>query len=186
MRWDDLFADLEAQLTAADDAAWEADVVDQARAERMSVKLTDRLRAHAGPLRVHLADGVVLRAVVAECGQDWLLLDGARAGAPAQEVLVPLAGLTHVEGLGSAALPADGPVSRRLSLNVVLRGLVRARSTVEIHCQGGPGPLTGTLDAAGADHVDLAAHPADLPRRPANVTALHAVRTAAIVRIRAS
>jgi len=163
-------------MAAADDAAWAADVADLARAERMSVHLVDRLRAQTAPVRAHLADGAAVTAAVSDCGQDWVLLG--------DDLLVPLTGVTHVEQLGSAATPAaDGPLARRLSLNVVLRGLVRRRAAVEVRCQGGA-YLTGTLDAVAADHVDLAAHDLDVPRRQANVRAVHAVRTAAIVSVR--
>ena len=69
MRWEALFADLEAQLEAARSAELSADVAELTRAERATVELSSRLRsAHgqvltvrSGPARV---TGTVLDAVI--------------------------------------------------------------------------------------------------------------------------
>jgi hypothetical protein len=46
------------------------------------------------------------------------------------------------------------------------------------------GALTGTLDRVGADHVELAEHPAGMPRRSEAVQGVTAVAIAAIAVVR--
>jgi hypothetical protein len=41
--------------------------------------------------------------------------------------------------------------------------------------------LVGTIDAVGADHLDLAEHPEGVPRRRGNVTAMTTVPFQALV-----
>jgi hypothetical protein len=48
----------------------------------------------------------------------------------------------------------------------------------------GDGPrLVGTIDAVGADHLDLAEHPEGLPRRRENVRTVATVPFAAVVAV---
>ena len=84
VRWEDLFCDLEAQLDAAADASWQADVSDQARAERGSVLIEERLRGARSPLRLRLVDGSRLTAGVTDAGEGWVLL--RRLGAEPWEI----------------------------------------------------------------------------------------------------
>ncbi len=46
------------------------------------------------------------------------------------------------------------------------------------------GTLTGTLDRVGADYVELAEHPADVPRRTEVVQGVRAVVIAAVAVVR--
>ena len=68
------------------------------------------------------------------------------------------------------------------SLGYALRALSRDRATVQVSVQGG-GPLLGTIDAVGADHLDLAEHLDGLPRRRENVRAVATVPFAALVAV---
>jgi hypothetical protein len=43
--------------------------------------------------------------------------------------------------------------------------------------------LAGTIDRVGSDHVDLAVHALDEPRRPESVTGVRTVLNSAIVRV---
>jgi hypothetical protein len=43
--------------------------------------------------------------------------------------------------------------------------------------------LTGTIDRVGGDHLDLAMHALDEPRRPESVTGIRTVVTSSVVRI---
>ena len=176
MRWERLFADLEAQAAAEERATWEIDVADLVRAEVGGLMLVDRLRAHVGaPLAWTFADGQGRAADLVELGADWVLLR-SRPG----EVLVPLGAVSSVAGLGRSAVVAERP--RGLRLTTVLRGLARDRQAVRVDLRGGT-VLTGTVDRVGADHLDLAVHPLDEPRRPGAVVEVRIVPTPAVLRI---
>jgi hypothetical protein len=183
VRWELLFADLEAQADAADRAGFEGDVVERVRAEHAALTLVARLRAHVGTtLAVRLADGDRVVARLRDVGADWALLDD---GAP---LLVPLAAICGVEGLSRRAVaePADdeacAPV-RRMRLTAVLRGLARDRGPVRVGLIGGD-VLTGTVDRVGADHLDVALHSGDGPRRAAVVRGVCVVALAGLVSVR--
>ncbi len=174
VRWDDLFADLEAQLEAVGRATWEADVAELARAERARVTLAERVAAHRDPIVVELAGGLRRTGRVADAGPDWLLLvdDGPDA-------VVPLAAVRGLVGLGHrAAGPAPGRV-RPLGLTAVLRALVRRRVPVRLLLDQAP-DATGTLDAVLADHLELAVHDPDVPRRASAVVGVRVVPLAAL------
>jgi hypothetical protein len=176
VRWEQLFADLEASLDAEDRAQFDAEVADLARAERAALTLADRIRAHAGGrLRLHLLDGDAVQGSVSEVGADWVLVTGATGA-----VLVPLAAVVGVEGLSRAATAA-GRV--RLGLGVALRALARDRCYVRIRLRG-VGDIGGTIDRVGADHLDLAVHPADEPRRVGAVSSVRTLPLAAILAVR--
>ena len=126
---------------------------------------------------LHLVDGSSHEGVVTDVAQQWLVLqDQATADrATADPVLVPLRSVISLVGLGAAAATTgrDG-VRRRISLSSALRALARDRSPVRLGLVDGSVPM-GTLDAVGADHVDLAEHPADQPRRAAAVRRVRTV-----------
>jgi len=149
-RWEQLFADLEAQLAAgrADEARW--DVAELTRAERARVALSDRLRAATGGrLRVVTTGGEAFDGVVLEAAAQWLLLD---LGA-SRRAVVPLAALRAVEGLGPRAAPPAGRLESALGLGHVLRALARDRVVVTVRTDAGT--VAGRLDRVGADHLDL-------------------------------
>lgn len=178
MRWEAFFDDLEGQAQARERAAWEAEVGDRVRAERLAVPLADRVRAARRPLGVRLLDGTATGGTVTDVGRDWFLLDPGAAG-----VLVPMASVAGLTGLSHDVDPGDGVVGRRLGLASVLRGLAQRRVEVSLALAGGP-PLHGTLDAVFADHVDLACHPAGEPRRRDAVRGTWSVRFAALMHLR--
>ena len=179
MRWEELFEDLEAVLAEQDRAAFDAEVADRERAERATLGLADRLRGQGGRgVRLRLLDGDQVEGYVGEVGEQWLTLDGAGA------LLVPLAAVGTVGGLGRSAAPDDAGLVRRLPLTVVLRGLSRDRATVRLRLLGGV-TLDGTIDRVGADHLDLAEHPVDEARRPSAVRGVVTVRVAALASVRA-
>ena len=179
MRWEELFEDLEALLDEQDRAAFDAEVADRERAERAALGLADRLRGQGGRrVRLRLLDGDQVEGEIGEVGEQWLTLDGAGA------VLVPLAAVGTVGGLGRSAAPDDAGLVRRLPLTVVLRGLARDRATVRLRLLGGVA-LEGTIDRVGVDHLDLAEHPVDEARRPSAVRGVVTVRLAALASVRA-
>ena len=178
MRWQHLFADLQAQFEAEEVALERAESASRTRAEVGAIGIADRLRGALG-LPLVLACGVAgtVSGVLVEVGPDWLLVedDGARS------CLVALRAVRSIAGLGrrTAAPEPAGSVRGRLDLRRALRGLARDRSAVQVLLDDGS-VLGGTLDRLGADYVELAEHPADLPRR---AEAVHGVRAVVIARI---
>jgi hypothetical protein len=178
MRWQQLFADLQAQFEAEEEALERAESASRTRAEVGAVGIADRLRGVLGlPLVLACGAAGTVSGVLAEVGPDWLLVedDGARS------CLVALGAVRSVAGLGrrTAAAEPAGPVRGRLDLRRALRGLARDRSAVQVLLDDGS-VLGGTLDRVGADYVELAEHPADLPRR---AEAVHGVRAVVLARI---
>lgn len=148
MRWDDLFADLEARLDAAHAADRADEVADRTRAERARVVLADRLRAHAGPVEILVRDGGSVRGEVRDAGPSWVLLaDGPR------EHVVPCHAVAAVTGLTDQVAVDAGVVLSRLGIGHLLRGIAQDRSLVRVRVAGAD--LVGRVDAVGADHLDL-------------------------------
>lgn len=195
MRWDRFFDDLEDQLASE----WEAErAALDTEAERLRlsrVQLSERLtqlaaRDGASPTvaSFDLADGATVRASVTGVGADWVAL--ALADGPGGAVVVPFAslgaiGLPHADLLRTARpAPPRSPLADRLTFGFVLRDLVRRRAGVAVHLVSGR-VLTGTIDRAGADHLDLAVHDQGAPRRADEVSGYRLVPFAAIAWIRA-
>lgn len=184
VRWERLFADLEAELEAAEHADLEAEVADRTRAELSQVRLVDRLRAVVdADLALTLPGAGAVRAVLREVGSEWVLVEEA----PGREALIPLARVLAIAGLRRAAAPpgSEGRVVSRLGLVTALRALVRDRAPVVVVLVDG-GAVHGTLDRVGADHVDVAEHPAGEPRRAGAVTGVRTVPLDAIALVRRS
>lgn len=171
MRWERFFEDLEDQL----DSEWEAEraaLDTEAERVRLSrIALRERLVALTAAgcgVSVDLADGTVLTGTVAAVGADWLAL-GSDTG-PAGVSIAPLASVSglavpHADLLASARRASAGSVLRqRMTFGFVLRDLARRRVPVTVHLATGRA-LSGTIDRAGADHLDLAVHDPGAPRR---------------------
>jgi hypothetical protein len=174
VRWQELFADLEAQLLAEQRRELQAEVADRTRRERADVTVLDRaVRSIGRPVTVVTGAGAV-RGTLDDLGKDWLLVqeDGRHAA------LVPLAAVTAMVGLADHSDDERG-MGRRFGVGVALRAIARDRATVAIHDVAG-GLATGTIDKVGADHLDLAEHPADAVRRADALTGHRVVPFAAI------
>jgi hypothetical protein len=182
MRWQQLFADLQAQFEAEEEALERAESASRTRAEVGAIALADRLRGATGlPLVLACGAAGSVSGVLIEVGPDWLLVEDVGA----RSCLVALGAVRSVAGLGrrTAAAEPAGPVRGRLDLRRALRGLARDRSAVQVVLDDG-GVLSGTLDRVGADYVELAEHPADLPRRAEAVQGVRAVVIARIAVVR--
>jgi hypothetical protein len=193
VRWDRLWEDLEDQL----DSEWEAErAALDSEAERLRLSrlgLRERLAVLADPgtaneIVVETADGSVLSGGVGAVGADWLGLDARPASA---RTLVPLSAILTV-GLGDADLlrtargtASDRPrgLAERMSLGFVLRDLARRRLAVGVRLIGGR-TLAGTIDRAGADHLDLALHEPGSARRTSAVTGYRVVPFTALAWVR--
>ena len=181
MRWEELFADLEAQVVAEARAELEAEVADRTRRELARLRVADRLRgAEASGREITvtvLGDGPV-SGRVGGVGPDWVLLVAGAA-----EALVVLAAIEGVTGLGpEAAEPgSEGAVGSRLGLGHALRAVLRDRAEVRLATRSGS-QVVGTLDRVGQDHLELCEHPPGEPRlrgarRLVPFTAIATVRT---------
>ena len=181
MRWDRLFDDLQAQLDADGQRELDLEVSDRTRRERAQVGLHERLIAHRGlGVELRLAAGAQVCGTVADAGLDWLLVhDRGERGS-----LVPFGAIVAITGLGVRAAAGQGVVTaKRFGLGYALRGLSRNRSVVSLADISGS-VTTGTIDAVGADALDLSEHPADVARRAENIVARRIVPFTAIVAIR--
>ena len=182
MRWQQLFADLQAQFEAEEVAVEQAESASRARAEVGALELADRLRGALGfPLALGCGSAGTVTGVLVEVGVDWLLVEGDGA----RQSLVALAAVRSVTGLGrrTAAPETAGQVRGRLDLRRALRGLARDRTAVQIVLDDG-GVLSGTLDRVGVDYVELAEHPVDVPRRSEAVQGVRAVVIGGIAVVR--
>jgi hypothetical protein len=191
VRWEELFADLSAQGAAGEAAEQAAEVADRGRWEAGRLGIAERLQGWAIERRLIIglpgADRVTgsLLAV----GHDWVALhDGTH------ECVVPLVAvrwikfagpvLTESPGGGSGREPLPGSSVRgRLGLVHAVRYLARDRAYLRIGLVDGE-TVCGTPDRAGLDHLELAQHPADVPRRASSVQATWIVPYAAIATIR--
>jgi hypothetical protein len=179
VRWDDLFADLEAQSDALEVAERAGEVAERTRIELAGIGLGDRLRGAVGTrVRLRLLGASTVDAVLTRVGPDWLLLT-----ADGRESVVAVTALVEVAGLGRASIPApDGAVHARLGLRSALRAIARDRSPVRIDLVSGAA-IDATLDRVGADFVEAARHAAGEPRRRGEVREVLLVPFAALAAV---
>jgi hypothetical protein len=158
MRWDALFADLEAEVEADAEAERRSEVADRTRSEFGRLRLIDRLQpllAEPGrSIRLGVPGGEVVAGSVLSLGADWVLLSQQGSS----ECFVPLGGVQWVEGLGPASAEPgwEGKVGARLGLRLPLRRIARDRSAVAISLLDGQ-IRHGRLARVAADHVVLEA-----------------------------
>ncbi|MBK5307456.1 MAG: hypothetical protein JJD92_12275 [Frankiaceae bacterium] len=184
MRWQALFDDLEAQAEAMAAAELRGEVSDRTRRELGLLRLADRLREGEGhPLAVTVWGAGAVHGRLVDAGIDWLLIEETGV----REVLVPLGSVLGISGIGArAAVPgSEGEVGRRLDLRWALRGLARDRAGVTVVLRDGSA-VTGTLDRVGADHVDIAEHPAGEPRRAGAVRQVRLIPLTALALLRST
>lgn len=179
MRWERLFADLEAQLEGELRRDLDAEVADRTRRELAQVDLGSRLSAQVGsPLTVTVRTGTVLQGDLRDVGADWLLVDRGRG-----EVLIPMAAVIGLTDLGVRA--RGDRTARRFGLGYAARLLARDRATVLVTDLSGL-RRSGTIDRVGGDFLDLAEHASGEPRRSANVLGRRTLPFAAVVTVESS
>jgi hypothetical protein len=205
MRWDDLFDDLEGQLEQELSAE---DVHVRAEEERLRIGrlgLRDRLAVLArqstpagsggtgavDTVDVVLTDGSAIALRLTSAGKDWIAGDVV-AGSPLRAgAIIPVTAIAAVtmtpaaSALSLRAEPSGGPsanLEARLGLPFVLRDLCRRRIAVDLVTSWTR--LHGTIDRVGRDHLDLAEHDADAPRRDGAVRRIRSIASAAIVIVR--
>ncbi|HVX42713.1 MAG TPA: hypothetical protein VHC49_02450 [Mycobacteriales bacterium] len=182
MRWERLFADLEAQLDATDEAEFAGEIVERTRVEIGAIRLVDRMRAAVGsPARISTLGSETVAGKVDRVGPDWILL-AERAD---RSALIPHAAITTVAGLGARTAPqTQDRVWGRLDLRYALRGLVRDRAPVAVTLTDA-GSVIGTIDRVGADYLEIAEHPAGEPRRSRTIRQVRTIPLGALAVVRA-
>jgi hypothetical protein len=158
-----LDGELASRAAAAERDDVDAEAGERRRADSAIVTLDQRLRGAAGSvLTVSLLGGHRLSGPFRDAGRDWLRLGQGR-----QDLLVRVAAILTVSGLGS--VPADDSRVGGVSPSVpgpghALRALMRARHPVAVLMVDSR-RVEGTLVQVGADAADLATHPVDRPPR---------------------
>jgi hypothetical protein len=191
VEWDHLFADLEGQLAAE----WEAErAALDAESERLRIsKLTlrDRLRALADEharMVLEPADGECWECTVHTIGADWI---GVVLTSDPRLRILPVAAISAIgvdhgallSSLATDAASSPPTVRERMTLGFVLRDLARRRTPVTV-ARRGADPQHGTIDRAGADHLDLAMHDAGELRRARSVRGFRMIPFDSLVWIR--
>jgi hypothetical protein len=162
MRWQELFADLEAQARSLERAEEEGEIADRTRGEVARVTLMNRLRAQlSGSVQLSIWGFGEVTGRLERAGSDWLLIQAV------DEMIVPVAAVLSLTDLPPDAVSAEGAgnVASGLRLTSALRAVARNRNPVVLTLRSG-GSLAGTPDRVGADFVDLALHDlGEAPRR---------------------
>ena len=182
MRWDRLFADLDAQLGAAEAAELAGEVGDRTRREVARLHLADRGRLAIGAeLSVGLGAAGSASGRLEREGPGWWLLSGTGG----IDQLVCTDAMTWVTGMPALAADPDAQsvVQARLGLNYALRGIARDRSPVTIVLRDAS-TCAGTIDRVGADFLDLAEHAPGEPRRSGAVRSARSIALSAIAVVR--
>jgi hypothetical protein len=180
MRWDVLFADLEAQMgseLAAEERALRAE---ELRVDRGRRDLASRVAdlGEAGDVALRLRDGTVVSVRPEAAGENWI---GATADHSRTRVIVPTSAI--VSASARERVSVDGRVVERttLGIRVLLRDLARRRRAVTITTP--VVSLHGTIDAVAGDHLELAVHAVGSARRPREVTAVELIPLTAIMSV---
>lgn len=188
VRWEALFDDLEAQL----DAEWaaerrrDAEEDERLRVARLTVR--DRLAAlcaDAAEVTVHTLAGPRTGTVTLVAG-DAVVITGANDEVASVIPLDAVAAVTLPAGPAAVrrsllAVP-DDTLTARIGFGYLMRQVARRRAVVRVHTLGG-GIITGTIDRAGADHLDIADHDPDDARRDENVRAVRLVPIGHVVSV---
>lgn len=179
MRWDELFRDLEGQLAAAEAAELTAEVADRTRRESALLTLADRVRGAVGsPVTLQVAGAGRVDGQLVDVGAQWLLV----ADEAGREVLVPLAAVLGLTGLGTRSATPTGQVAAGLGLGSALRALARDRARVTVQLVDGSS-VAGTVDRVGADFLEVS----DRSGEGRDVAAVvRTVATAAVATVRAA
>lgn len=193
VHWDRLFENLEGQLAAE----WECErAALDAESERLRIsrlELRNRLRmlcADSTPATLDLP-GHRIRTRLESLGADWVaavMTDGEASSSRAVRIipLHAIMGLSVDHGQLLASLDeSDSPtptLRERMTLGFLLRDFARRRVPVRIIILDGS-DLHGTVDRAGADHLDLALHDPGTARLAGAVRSFRMLPFAAVASI---
>lgn len=148
MRWDNLFAELEAEFDAAERDEAEAEIIEMVQAEMVTVSAADRFRAKQGSmLTVRLRNGENRSGEIREANLAWIMLHDDR-----RRYLIPYSAIAFAWPLAPVAGQASG-VSSRLTLGYALRAL--SAEGIEVHLLTNGGALRGVIGRVGKDFCDV-------------------------------
>lgn len=163
MRWERLFANIEAQEAAEALRAQEDSIAEMTRLLASEETLQERLLRRLGQdIGVKISGReALLRLSLAAVGKEWL--SGREAG---REVVLPLRHVIAIEpDLAQAERRAVDTRVLAVGFRSVLRELARQRMRVEVEMSAGRASFGGTIDQVGMDHCELVQHAADEFRR---------------------
>ena len=194
MRWDRLFEDLEGQLASE----WEAErAALDAESERLRISRLDlrgrlRMLCSAQARTVLTLAGIrPLPVRLDALGADWvaasdIAAEGARAARSIR--IIPLHAIRGIDVDHGTLLASLDPqdeqtevLRERMTLGFVLRDFARRRVPVRISTADEE--LHGTIDRAGADHLDLARHEPGRARLASEVSGFRIIPFATIVAV---
>ena len=179
MRWDALFADMEAQLASARQLVRDAEAAEQLRTDFAALELAGRLHSQTGrQLKVDLGLPGTFAGVLSHVGRGWVVLEGDRNSA-----VIALDHVVFIAGMDRFST-VDAPVAR-LGLASAVRGLSRDRAAVRVYPAGQPpaAALDGSVDRVGRDFFELSLTLRGEPRRQGNVRGVYTLALKAVAAI---
>ncbi len=182
MRWDDLFADLEAQADSMERTERSIEIGELTRIEVGSIGLLERLRPALGrDLRVRCLGGFAMSGPLVRVAPQWGLIDEGQG----RESVLALGSVISIAGLGRLSAPpgAGGAVESHLSIRQALRAVAADRSLAQLWLSDGS-VRSGTVDRVGKDFLELSLHAPGEARRSADVREVQLVRIAGLVALR--
>lgn len=182
MRWNDLFADLEAQMEFGQWQSVEQDAAELTRGMWAELTLMDRLRAAMGQqVRVVLQDGRMQPIQLQAVGPTWIGgVDDMSA------VIVLRDAILGVDADLKAATVPSRPLQAGPSVAAIYRALARRREAIQVVGRNGVVIAEGTIDRVGEDHIDVALHSRDEFRRSSVLQGMRILPFDAILLVRAS
>ncbi|MDO5492575.1 MAG: hypothetical protein Q4F53_03050 [Nesterenkonia sp.] len=181
VRWDALFADLQAQWEAEASAELDREIAEAVRVEQSTVRLIDRLRGHRDvTLGFRLLSGGHVAMAPQLVGEDWVA--GTEAGAG---IVLPASSIAVVDGLGRRASTEPSRARRGLGIGTVLRALSRDRAVITVQGADGSQLAQGLSAGVGRDHLEvLPTHGGEVPRSR-SMQAVRAIPFSALGLVRA-
>lgn len=210
MPLENLFADLEEQLTSELEAEIRDQLADDERQRLARLSLRERIRLMTGSrkagfdtrIQLRLRTGQQLTVSPVTVGRDWFAADFLAPSDVVGHGLIPLSAIASLtptaeqltRSLGDPVTifsredeeslrPPQPRLTDQIGMPFVLRDISRRRKPVQVVCS--TGVISGTIDRVGSDHVDLAVHAPDQVRRASGVSEVRimAISDLALVRL---
>lgn len=180
MRWEKLFADLEAQEAAETQRMQEGNVFEVSRLLAAQTTLTEMLAGSIGQtLKLNFEGSAETVSLALEnVGKDWF---SGKAGSRTMFVQT-----SHVATIEPEGRPSAREIDQRalqIPFRLALRDLARRRTSVELEGGFPHVNLRGTLDQVGHDFCVIAVHDSDEYRRNRTVRSVKWVPMSRIVRV---